>query len=231
MNSDDVPAPAERPQARIYTDGACEPNPGSGGFGVVLLHPKKRREESGGFRLTTNNRMELTAVIKGLEMLKKPCKVALYSDSRYVVDAMTKGWALGWKKKNWWRKSERVPNPDLWEKLLVLCETHEVGFLWVKGHAGDEENECCDRLSCAATKQPNLPTDEGYENKPESARPPIKEEGEACWKCTTPVIKKPGRAKPKRDYYFEYYLFCPKCGATYQVEGAKRFIDRPASLF
>jgi ribonuclease HI len=187
-------------------------------------------EVSGGFRLTTNNRMELIAAIKGLELLKKPCKVTLHSDSRYVVDAMAKGWALAWRRKDWWRKTVRVPNPDLWQRLLTLCETHEVEFLWVKGHAGDKENECCDRLSYAAIKQTNLPVDEGYENKPESVRPAMTQEGQPCWKCSTPVIKRPGRVKPKRDYYFEYDLYCSKCGATYTVEEAKRLVDRPSSL-
>src|SRR5215467_1563609 len=122
----------------IYTDGGCEPNPGPGGYGVVLLHPKKRREVSGGFRRTTNNRMEIYAVIAGLEILKEPCKVTLYSDSQYLVNAMTQGWAQAWKKKNWWRKqAERVPNFDLWERLLDLREKHEVEFRWVKGHAGN----------------------------------------------------------------------------------------------
>ena len=230
MNSNDTLTPAGRPHVKIYTDGGCEPNPGAGGYGVVLLHPKKRREVSGGYRLTTNNRMELIAAIKGLELLQKPCKVTLYSDSQYLVDGMAKGWAVGWKKKNWWRKTERIPNPDLWQRLLELSEVHEIEFLWVRGHAGNEENECCDRLSYAAIKLPNLPADEGYENKPETKRPALTEEGEACWKCATPVIKKPGRVKPGRDYYYEYYLYCPKCTATYTVEEARRLVEQPPSF-
>src|SRR6266581_4826516 len=109
----------------IYTDGGCEPNPGPGGYGVVLLHPRKRLPVSGGFRLTTNNRMEIYAAIKGLELLKQPCQVTLYSDSQYLVNAMMKGWARRWKKKGWWRTpTERAVNADLWEKLLALCEKH-----------------------------------------------------------------------------------------------------------
>src|SRR5689334_11079412 len=119
------------PCVEIYTDGGCEPNPGAGGWGAVLVHPKKRMEISGGFRSTTNNRMELYAAIKGLELLKQACKVTLYSDSQYVVDGMTKGWAVKWKKNAWWlNNKERAKNADLWERLLSLCETHEVEFRW-----------------------------------------------------------------------------------------------------
>ena len=221
------------PQVEIYTDGGCEPNPGPGGYGVVLLHPRKRAEASGGFRLTTNNRMEIFAAITGLEMLKQSCKVTLYSDSQYLVDAMMKGWAVVWKKKDWWRTNkERAANIDLWEKLLSLCETHQVEFRWVKGHAGNRENERCDELSMSALRRANLPADEGYENKPQSegVRPAM-QEGEPCRKCSTPVIKQKPRKKPKGDYYFEYYLYCPNCKATYQVEEAKRLVELPPSLF
>jgi ribonuclease HI len=221
------------PHVEIYTDGGCEPNPGAGGYGVVLLHPKKRAEISGGFRLTTNNRMEIVAAIAGLEMLKQPCKITLYSDSQYLVDAIMKGWAAAWKKKNWWRTNkERAANFDLWERLLPLCERHQVEFSWVKGHSGNVENERCDQLSMLALCQPNLPPDEGYENKPETegVRPAIRE-GEPCRKCLMPVIKQVSHKKPKGDYYFEFYLYCPQCKATYQVEDAKRLIERPSSLF
>jgi ribonuclease HI len=224
---------ATLPHVEIYTDGGCEPNPGPGGYGVVLVHPKKRAEASGGFRSTTNNRMEILAAIKGLQMLKQPCKVTLYSDSQYLVDTIMKGWAVAWKKKDWWRTNqERAANVDLWETLLALCETHQVEFRWVRGHAGNVENERCDQLSTAALRQPNPPADEGYENQPESAggRPKLTEAGQPCWKCSTPVIKQKGRARPRRDYYFEYYLWCPKCQATYEVEAAKRFIEQPPSL-
>jgi ribonuclease HI len=201
---------------------------------VVLLHPKKRAEASGGFRLTTNNRMEIYAAIKGLELLRQPCKVTLYSDSQYLVNAMIKGWAAAWKKKDWWRTNkERAANIDLWERLLALGEMHQVEFRWVKGHAGNRENERCDQLSNAALRQPNLPADEGYENKPkiQGGRPRLTQEGQPCWKCATPVIRQKSRQKPKRDYYFEYHLYCPQCQATYEVEEAKRFIEKPPSLF
>ena len=121
---------------------------------------------------------------------------------------------------------------DVWEKLLALWETHQVEFRWVKGHAGNPENERCDQLSMAALHQPNLPADEGYENKPESegVRPAL-QEGQPCRKCSTPVIKRKGRWKPSRDYCYEYHLFCPKCQIAYHVESAKRLIEQPPSLF
>jgi len=226
------PTKDAKQQVTIYTDGACEPNPGPGGYGVVLLHPQKRAEVSGGFRLTTNNRMEIYAAITGLEMLKRPCQVTLYSDSQYLVNAMMAGWAAAWKKKDWWRTNkERAVNADLWERLLGLCETHQVEFVWVRGHAGNEENECCDQLSHAALRLANLPVDEGYENKPEEGeRPKLTQEGQPCWKCSTPVIKQQSHKKRDRDYYFEFYLYCPKCHATYMVEEAKRFVEKTPSL-
>jgi ribonuclease HI len=230
----DKPESNAKPHVEIYTDGACDPNPGPGGYGAVLLHPRKRAELSGGFRRTTNNRMEIYAVIKGLELLKQPCKVTLYSDSQYLVNAMMAGWALKWRKRNWWRTNkERALNFDLWARLLALCETHQVEFLWVRGHAGNKENERCDQLSCAALRRPDLPADEAYENPPEGPpeRPRLTHAGQPCWKCSTPVIKQQSRKKRQRDYYFEYYLACPKCGATYMVEEAKRFVEQPPSLF
>ena len=132
----------------IFTDGACSGNPGPGGWGVVLRYGTKEKELSGGERNTTNNRMELTAAIMGLSALKEPCKVRLVTDSKYVADGITKGWAASWRK-NGWRKADKKPalNPDLWEKLLQLTSTHEMEYHWVKGHAGHPENERCDRLA------------------------------------------------------------------------------------
>jgi ribonuclease HI len=221
-----------QPRVEIFTDGGCEPNPGAGGYGVVLVHPKKCAETSGGFRKTTNNRMEIFAVIAGLEMLKQPCKVTLYSDSQYVVDSMSKGWVESWKRKQWWHsKTERVPNRDLWEQLLRLCEKHQVEFRWVKGHAGHAENERCDQLAMAALRGSALRVDDGYENQPDEGVRPEIQEGEPCRKCAAPVIKQKSRSKPSREYYYEYYLWCPKCKATYEVESAKRSIQQPPSLF
>jgi ribonuclease HI len=132
----------------IHTDGACSGNPGPGGWAAILKYGKHERELSGGEPQTTNNRMELTAAIKALEALTEPCLVTLYSDSKYLIDGMTKGWAKSWRKNNW-IKSDKKPalNPDLWERLLDLCERHKVEFVWVRGHDGDEYNERCDRLA------------------------------------------------------------------------------------
>ena len=134
----------------LFTDGACSGNPGPGGYGIVLRYGAVEKELSGGDASTTNNRMELSAVIIGLSALKEPCKVILTTDSRYVVDAVTKGWVYGWKKRGW-VKADKKPalNSDLWEKLLPLLEKHEVTFNWVRGHAGHPENERCDRLAVA----------------------------------------------------------------------------------
>jgi ribonuclease HI len=154
---------AELNHVTIYTDGACLGNPGPGGFGAVLLYGSNRREVSGGFRRTTNNRMEMMAAIAALEALKEPCQVTLYSDSQYLVNAMSKGWAERWRANGWRRnKRELAINPDLWARLLDLCGYHTVEFLWVRGHSGTRENERCDRLAVAAAHQPGLPVDEGY---------------------------------------------------------------------
>ncbi len=134
----------------IYTDGACSGNPGPGGWGAILSYNGREKELSGGERQTTNNRMELTAVISALEALREPCVVELYSDSKYVIDALSKGWAESWKKKNW-IKSDKKPalNPDLWERLLDLTAVHTVRYHWVKGHADNEYNNRCDALAVA----------------------------------------------------------------------------------
>ncbi len=135
-------------QVEIFTDGACSGNPGPGGWGAVLRYGSAEKELSGGAADTTNNRMELSAVIAALSALKEPCKVTLTSDSKYVIDAVTKGWAKKWQA-NGWVKSDKKPalNADLWKKLLTLLEKHDVRFVWVKGHAGHPENERCDRLA------------------------------------------------------------------------------------
>ena len=145
----------------IYTDGACSGNPGAGGYGAVLLYGSARKEISEGFEQTTNNRMEVLAVIKALEALKAPCQVTLYSDSKYVVDAITKGWLKKWKANGWKRnQKEFASNIDLWEKLLPLLEKHTVIFVWVKGHADNKENERCDYLARKAIADGNLKKDQ-----------------------------------------------------------------------
>ncbi len=147
----------------IHTDGACLGNPGPGGYGVILDHEGRRKELSGGYSLTTNNRMELLAAIVGLEALTRPCDVELFSDSRYLVDAVEKGWAARWRKNGWMRnKREAAVNPDLWERLLNLLAQHNVEFRWVRGHSGDPGNERCDALATAAAREDDLPADPGY---------------------------------------------------------------------
>lgn len=150
----------------IYTDGACLGNPGPGGYGVVLLYKGRRKELSGGYRKTTNNRMEIMAAIVGLKALKEKCEATLYSDSEYLVKAMTKGWVKRWRKNNWRRnRKDKALNPDLWEQLLQLYEYHQVEFKWVKGHAKSAENNRCDELALEAAQQSNLPVDEGYNER------------------------------------------------------------------
>ena len=138
----------------IYTDGACSGNPGPGGWGAILRYKDTEKELSGGAADTTNNRMELTAVIKALALLKEPCVVELYSDSRYVIDGLDKGWAKGWQKRGW-IKSDKKPalNPDLWERLLELTDRHEMRYHWVKGHAENEKNNRCDQMAVAESKK------------------------------------------------------------------------------
>ena len=134
----------------IYTDGACRGNPGRGGWGAILVYGGVEKELSGGERETTNNRMELTAVISALSALREPCEVTLTSDSKYVIDAITKGWAVSWRQKGW-KKADKSPalNVDLWEQLLALLDKHTVSFVWVRGHNGHPYNERCDALATA----------------------------------------------------------------------------------
>ena len=138
----------------IYSDGACSGNPGPGGFGAILRCDGREKEVSGGEAHTTNNRMELLGVITALEALKYPCEVRITTDSKYVVDGISKGWAASWKKRGW-KKSDGKPalNPDLWDRLLALLEIHKAEFVWIKGHAGHPENERCDRLAVAESKK------------------------------------------------------------------------------
>jgi ribonuclease HI len=153
----------------IYTDGACIGNPGPGGYGVVLLYAEHRRELSGGCQHTTNNRMELLAAIRGLEALKESCEVRLLSDSQYVVNGIMQGWARKWRANGWRRnKNDFAENRDLWEQLLQLCEKHRVVLEWVRGHAGNSENERCDQLAVAAAHASNLAVDSVYEKSARS---------------------------------------------------------------
>ena len=138
----------------LYTDGACSGNPGPGGWGAILEYMGHEKELSGGENNTTNNRMELTAVIEGLSCLKEPCIVELYSDSKYVIDGLEKGWAAGWKKRGW-IKSDKKPalNPELWDKLLQLTQIHQMRYHWVKGHADNPKNNRCDEMAVMQWKK------------------------------------------------------------------------------
>lgn len=147
----------------LYTDGACSGNPGRGGYGVILVYKNVEKCLSAGYALTTNNRMELLAAIVGLEALKERCRVTLFSDSRYLVDAVEKKWLYGWNK-NGWKKADKKPvlNVDLWQRLYPLLKAHEVRFSWVKGHNGDAYNERCDKMATTAAAGSDLLPDQGY---------------------------------------------------------------------
>ena len=150
-------------QVVIYTDGACKGNPGPGGYGAVLLAGKHRKELSAGYRLTTNNRMELLAAISALELLNSPCEVALHSDSKYLIDAITKRWLAGWQRRDWQTAAkEPVKNRDLWLRILAAMNSHKIHCHWVKGHAGNPENERCDLLSNNAIASGKLLEDTGF---------------------------------------------------------------------
>ena len=186
---------SEIPEINLYSDGGAEPNPGKGGFGVIMSYKGNKKEFSQGYELTTNNRMELMGVIYGLERLKTKSIVNVFTDSRYVIDGIEKGWAVKWKSKNWFRtKTELAVNHDLWERLLTLISSHEkVTFNWVKGHAGHPENERCDELAMSALKGDNLLIDTLYQptqsngdlnlgsgNPPNVRKIKVREEGDAC---------------------------------------------------
>jgi ribonuclease HI len=144
-----------------YTDGACSGNPGPGGYGVILHYDRHEKELSGGFRNTTNNRMELMGAIAALEALREPCEVTVVTDSQYLVNAVEKGWIYGWKAKGWRRSgNDRVLNVDLWERLLKSLGRHKVSFQWIRGHSGHTENERCDVLAVEAASAPGLPEDQ-----------------------------------------------------------------------
>ena len=148
----------------IYTDGACSGNPGKGGYGAVLKYGEHTKELSGGYKKTTNNRMEIMAVLVALKALKEECEVELCSDSKYVIDALKLGWALKWQANGWMRnKKEKALNSDLWEQLLAETKRHKMEYVWVKGHAGHPQNERCDALAVAAYSEGLLTEDTGFE--------------------------------------------------------------------
>jgi len=229
----------EIPYIDLFSDGGAEPNPGKGGYGVILSWNGIRKEFSQGYMMTTNNRMELRGVITGLEKLKRKSSVNVYTDSKYVIDGIQNGWAEKWKANNWYRnKKEKAINIDLWERLLELVSQHEVKFNWVKGHNGHPENERCDYLAAQAIRSDSLIEDEGFDLQSivkaenSSTLNKITQEGELCRHCSTPVVKrfsKNKKIKPGKSYYFEYYMYCPNCETMYMVEEAKRMIDNSDS--
>ncbi len=242
----------EIPEIDLYSDGGAEPNPRKGGFGVIMSYKGTKKEFSQEFRLTTNNRMELRGVIHGLERLKTKSIVNVYSDSRYVIDGIEKGWAEKWKSNKWYRtKTEKAINYDLWDRLLILIANQQkVKFTWIRGHVGHPENERCDQLANIALNSESLIEDTVYEEnlyqdtglefnsatinptEANNSRPgkdsgKIKNEGDLCRKCGTAVIHKTGKKKefkPGQTYYYEYYFLCPKCKTVYFVEDAKKFL-------
>jgi len=233
----------KKKQVTIYTDGGCLGNPGPGGYGVVLLYGKHRKEIAAGFRLTTNNRMEVLATVVALETLTSPCHVDLHTDSKYLITVAKS--AARWKK-NRWRRDPRKPqiaaNVDLLERLLAASHRHQVTYHWVKGHADVKENERCDELATQAAKKEAVLIDEAFERAHPDITPPaagdfeppanlpkgkIKTVGQPCRKCGCPVEKRvPKRhRKPGQSYYYEYYLACPRCNTMYMVDAAKRMLN------
>lgn len=241
----------EIPEIMLYSNGGAEPNRGKGGFGVILSYKGIKREFSQGYELTTNNRMELMGVIYGLEELKTKSVVTVFSDSRYVIDGIEKGWAEKWKSKNWYRtRTEKAVNSDLWERLLHLISIQQkVKFNWVKGHSGHPENERCDELALTALRSENLLIDEGYQPNQSPSdeknngnyilnsinKSKVTREGDACRKYGASLVKKPTKKKipkPEQTYYYKYLLHCPGCKTTYLFEDAKTEItNQDNSLF
>ncbi|MBO3098311.1 ribonuclease HI [Gelidibacter pelagius] len=240
---------SEIPNIELFTDGGAEPNPGKGGFGVILSYKGRRKEFFKGYRLTTNNRMELMGVIFGLEQLKTKSNVQVFTDSKYVIDGITKGWAENWKK-NGWKRKKNIPaiNSDLWDKLLTVISEHNVEFNWVKGHSGHIENERCDTLANNGINSKELIEDIGYEPQEfskddksssnatftKNSKVKIKNVGDECRKCGESVIKKTPKnkkIKANQSYYYEYYLFCPSCKTMYMTEDGKREINNENRLF
>ena len=231
----------------IYTDGAVSGNPGPGGWAAILQNRGRRQELSGGFRHTTNNRMELFAVIAALESLAGPEKLVVYSDSRYLVESVNQNRLELWRARGWKHTQNKpVPNADLWQRLMGLLKVHEVQFMWVEGHSGIIGNERVDRLAQQALSYPGLPPDEGYESvelkvqeelldkEPighkltgRKSEVKITKAGQACRKCNTPVTRRvPARQlKQGQKYYYLYYYACPKCETVYFVDEARVYLD------
>lgn len=241
--------PLNATSIEIFTDGSSSGNPGPGGWAAVVRKGGKTYEISGGYRRTTNNRMELMAVICALETVQGAAAVDVYSDSSYLVNSINKGWVQKWQKKGWVRTGNQpVPNSDLWKRLLNFLKEGTTHFHWVEGHSGHPENERADRLAVQAGSRGSLPVDEGYESlskQPEQPdffstaqsvpSKPVRPtglssnnlaDGKLCRKCGASLVKKIPAAKrrPQQKYYYVYYYSCPKCGTHYFTEEARREI-------
>lgn len=217
------------PNIELFSDGSADPNPGVGGYGIILRYNGISKEFSCGYSLTTNNRMEIMGIVCGLEKLKTKSNVQVYTDSSYVVKAIKDKWLEAWIRRGW-KTSTGTPvqNVDLWKRLYEMLEKHNVVFNWIKGHAGHPENERCDILAKSSYENnKSLCVDEGYE--PEKKAPQkILNEGDLCKKCLTPVVKKTtsnNSIKKNRSYHYKYYLICPNCKTMYMVEEAKIFTE------
>lgn len=221
-------------KVEIYSDWGARPNPGPGGYGTILRFWKKEKELSWFEEHTTNNRMELTWVIKWLEELLEPCEVEMFTDSSYVVNWIEKGWAEKWKENNWMRtKSEKAINYDLWEKLLELTKKHKVHFNWIRGHNWHIENERCDELATREilknTKIKNINKEDlikkvlntNIDNSQKNIK--ITSVNQPCKKCWTLVTKTSPKKKntKNKNYYYKYFLNCPNCKTNYFVEEGK----------
>ncbi len=228
----------------IFSDGWANPNPGPGGYGVILKCGEHQKDISEGYKKTTNNRMELRWVIAWLQSLKKSSKVIITTDSQYTINGIKKWWAKKWQSNNWFRtKSQKAQNWDLWEVLLAEIEKHSVTFEWIKWHTGHFENEICDELATLAMKRNDLLEDIWYveapvssqtslipwskKNTSKTASVPWEKIWQSCKKCEAELEKKiPKHSKKtlEKQYYYEYYHHCPSCKTNYMLEAAKRDI-------
>lgn len=235
------------PEVELYSDWWAVPNPWRWWYWVILCYKWIKKEFSKGFKISTNNRMELTGVIVGLSKLTTFSKVQVFTDSQYTINWIEKWWAEKWKKNDWFRtKTEKAVNYDLWEQLLVLVKKHNVKFNWVKWHNGHIENERCDELATIALNSGILVDDEWFEWKigqPQGIAPTenkdkiikkkntnkIEKAWDICWKCDTPVIKKipkKKKLKPEQTFYYEYFFNCPNCKTNYMIPEGKRKVIR-----
>ena len=231
------------PEVHIFSDGGANPNPGPGGYGVIMKCGDHQKDFSQGYKKTTNNRMELMGAITGLQKLKTRSKVILTTDSQYTINGIQKWWAKKWRANNWFRTgTQKAQNWDLWEILLLEAEKHDVHFAWIKWHTGHIENEFCDELATLAMQRKDLLVDTWYIEAPEksdttlsilslqerwSSKELWEKTGTNCKKCANPLIKKlPKHTKKtlEKQYYYEYYHHCPACKTNYMLEEAKRDI-------